>query len=136
MILLLAFFLNACNESTTESPTHAVEDSTPVWRDTVHTTRNAVDWMGAYEGSLEINGKRSKIYIALNKEGNWIARQGKEEQTGKFEWMENGSVIQLKGIRSMPDKYFVGENFIMQLEKDGQLISDDLDGIYTLNKIN
>lgn len=140
--ILSLFFFVACNTVTTADDEAKalknVEQREADNPESLHTTENAVDWHGVYGGSLEINGERQNVSLTLDLDNSWHGKFGaagsEYNESGTFTWIENGSVVQLEGVEYLPGKFFVGENFISQLEKDGHRIMDDLDGIYTLTK--
>lgn len=143
ILFLLSF--TACNSNSGNKQAEVNEDtvatevtsSVPVTPpvDTAHTTQNSVDWHGTYSGTLELNEKKENISITLKEDNTWSATVGSTgAESGNLKWLENGSVIDMEGVKNLPARFFVGENFIMQLEKNGHRIMDDLDGKYTLTK--
>jgi heat shock protein HslJ len=56
------------------------------------------------------------------------------EQKGTYTWNEAGNSIILAGIENGPAKYFVGENYVVQLDREGNKIEGDLAEKYILQK--
>ena len=54
-------------------------------------------------------------------------------ESGSFEWNIEGNTITLVGIEK-PNQYFVGENVLFHLDKDGKRIEGDLATNYELRK--
>ena len=109
--------------------------------DTVHTSKNSLDWDGIYRGVLpcaDCPGIQKTIY--LNKNGSYTLKVkylGKQdsakEYSGKFNWNEQGNTITLNE-NNQATSYFVGENRLTQLDMSGNKITGDLAGKYILSK--
>ncbi|NDV83301.1 copper resistance protein NlpE [Bacteroides sp. 51] len=92
-----------------------------------HNARNSLDYQGTYTGIIPgDDGKTMNISIALT-ESEYVLRitplKENEETTikeGKYTWDKSGSVITLIGVKGIPSKYFVAENQLRQLDKDGK----------------
>ncbi len=102
----------------------------------------SLDWEGTYTGVLPCADCAGiETAIRLNRDGTYLLEArylGKDrearQQRGNFSWNSNGSSIELLGIPSAPNRYFVGENTLTQLDRDGSRITGDLAGRYVLNK--
>ncbi|MCU7548028.1 copper resistance protein NlpE N-terminal domain-containing protein [Chitinophagaceae bacterium LB-8] len=103
-------------------------------------SRNSLDWDGIYRGVLpcaDCQGIQTTVY--LNKDLSYrlkLKYLGKSdsahEYSGKFSWNNEGSTITLDGQEK--SSYFVGENTLTQLDKNGNKISGGLAGKYILSK--
>ncbi len=144
---LAALILVSCNnkKSVPNDPLIIEEDVVVV--DT-HNAQSSLDVDGTYSGTLpgtyegelpSASGPGMKVIITLsgdtykksvtyNKEPNKTF-----ETSGKFTWDKNGSIITLEGEEA-PNKYFVGENKLIHLDMDGNMITGELADQYVLNK--
>ena len=135
---------NDQNENVTEDSLTAVKefaDSTPSLTDR-HNAVSSLDWNGTYKGSLpcaDCEGIATEI--RLGKDLTYILRTsyiGKTtksiEVKGKFKWDEAGNTISLAGITNRPGKYFVGENYLAQMDMSGKRITGGLADKYILAK--
>lgn len=55
-------------------------------------------------------------------------------QKGQYTWDRNGTVITLEGAKGIPAKYFVGENHLRQLDKNGKQHQGEEAASYILRK--
>lgn len=108
-----------------------------------HNSSNSLDIDGTYKGVLpcaDCEGIETEIF--LNKDMNYVKRTkylGKDskvfEEKGNYTWNEAGNTIKLDGIKDGPDRYFVGENYLMQLDLKGNKITGNLGDKYVLTKL-
>ncbi len=112
----------------------------PVFAETVgtddkdtHHAQNSLDWPGIYYGFTPCDDcKGIKTKLALNKNNTYILISqyvGKSErefvEKGKFTSGNKNNTIVLTPRNSSTTKlYFVGENMLIQLDNDGNRISD------------
>ena len=107
-----------------------------------HTSQNSLDWDGTYAGVLPCaDCEGIEIDLTINENNTYILRTrylGKGdkvfEHQGTFTWGKNGSVIYLKGLTGSPNRYFVGENQLFQLNMQGERITGKLADKYILRK--
>lgn len=150
LLLLVAFILlSACtatNKQTVAEPERRSADSARQSQhsDNAHTSRNALDWAGVYEGVLpcaDCEGIQTRLMLSAD--GHYQLSEtylGSGEKTrafqskGEFEWLDDGLRIRLKGRTSAPGLYQVGENQLFHLDQDGQRISGELAAQYRLAK--
>lgn len=105
-----------------------------------HNAKNSLDIFGTYEGTLPTaNGEGMKTVVTLG-DGTFtktITYIGKKDSTseekGNYTWDNSGNVITLENS-TPPNKYFVGENTLTQLDMDGNKIVGDLADKYILKK--
>lgn len=108
-----------------------------------HHAQNSLDWPGIYYGFLPCEDcKGVKATLALNKNNSYILITqyvGKSErqfvEKGKFSWGDKSNTIVLTPRKSpMTQQYFVGENMLIQLDKDGNRIPGKLGDRYILRR--
>lgn len=108
--------------------------------------KTSVDWQGIYTGVVpcaDCDGIFTQI--TLNKDNTYILKteyQGKEGLAetieGTFQWNKAGDIITMDGLneKSMPFAYKVGEDKLIQLDMEGNVISGNLAQNYVLTKID
>lgn len=102
----------------------------------------SLDWAGTYEGILPCaDCEGIKTVISINQDNTYVAKEiyeGKSdslfESKGTFKWDEKGQKIILSDANRHP--YFVGENTLTHLDKDGNKITGVLAKRYILKKVN
>ena len=102
----------------------------------------SLDWEGTYEGILPCGDCDGiKTIISINKDNTYVTKEiyeGKSdsafETKGTFKWDDKGQKITLSNSKRHP--YFVGENMLIHLDKDGNKITGDLEKQYVLKKVN
>jgi copper homeostasis protein (lipoprotein) len=107
-----------------------------------HTSANALDWDGAYEGIIPCaDCEGIQTVLILNKNmtyrlsTTYLGKPGRLfEKTGSFTWNEAGNTVILAGLKSSPDRYFVGEGWVLQLDMKGNRIKGSLAEKYRLRK--
>lgn len=148
--ILFTFLLIACENESTQQEKIAVskmmsEIAKNEEQPMADNSRNALDWQGTYKGTLpcaDCEGIEVSIEIdgdhQVNVEQVYTGRSTKRfTQKGKFEWNKEGSKITC----FLPDskdsmKFLVGENQLIQLDKEGNQISGVLANYYVLKKEN
>ena len=112
--------------------------------DTTHTSRTSVDWDGTYRGVLpcaDCEGLERSVILGKNLSYTVRTKYlGKSDSiyeiSGKFSWNERGNTIMLDGSPEQVSSYFVGENTLTQLDKNGNKITGELAEKYILRKTN
>ncbi|CAM3675175.1 hypothetical protein FSS13T_26580 [Flavobacterium saliperosum S13] len=146
-ILALAVFTLTCtsckNEVKNEATTPvATVDSTTTAPDR-HTSENALDWNGTYEGVIpcaDCPGIETELTLREDKTYSLsVLYQDREKKPtvtqGSFTFDATGSIITLDKNGDQ-NKYKVAEGCIMMLDKDGKEIESDLKENYILKKNN
>lgn len=108
--------------------------------DPAHNARNALDWAGTYRGVLpcaDCEGIETVIVLAYDETYSSSSKYlGKSNapfsEQGNFTWNEAGNTITLES--PSPAQYFVGENQLIRLARDGSRITGDLARHYVLTK--
>ncbi|PTD24253.1 META domain-containing protein [Sphingomonas fennica] len=107
-----------------------------------HDARNSLDWAGAYRGVLPCaDCEGIETVVTLGQDGRFreeVKYLGKGDgkvltREGAFQWNDAGNVVTLEG--DGPARYFVGENRITRLARDGSRITGGLADRYGLEKM-
>lgn len=140
IVLILLYSCNGkgATTSTQESAEQTTEDT---FVPDEHTSQSSLDWDGEYEGIIpcaDCDG--IKINLMLNSDNTFvrtIIHLGQSENQikdeGKFEWDKNGNDISFLEKQN-ETKIKIGENRIMYLIKDGEMINDEVADKYVLIK--
>ena len=107
-----------------------------------HTSRSSLDWAGTYEGVVPCaDCEGIETSIVLDYDDTFVLRTtylGKSdevfEQRGTVVWDERGGAIRLDVPRGAVH-YLVGENVLIQLDREGNRITGDLAPRYRLAKV-
>ena len=143
-LLLSLFLLAGCGESPKKKAfvsEKGTTNSTVILSDQ-HTSANALDWMGTYNGTVPCaDCEGIETEITITKDLTFVMKTtylGKGDQIfeekGSFTWNTAGNTILLQGLQNKPNQYFVGENKIEQLDLSGNRITGDLADKYILKK--
>ena len=112
--------------------------------DTVHNTRNSVDYAGTYKGVTPCGDCEGiEVVLTIDMDSTYshsMKYLGKGDakpviKTGKYVWVDGGT-IQLNGITDGPSKYKVGGGRMWQLDMQGNKIEGELAEKYILTKTN
>ena len=144
IILITLFFLvvSCAKKDKNETTDTMVVDSTEVVVNDDHNAKNSLDYMGYYRGIIpcaDCEGIQTelileeKFYVLKTMYLN-IGNDKFSQQEGTYSWNEAGNTIILEGIDNGPSQYFVGENYLIQLDLKGNKITGDLADKYVLNK--
>jgi len=150
-IALVAVFAAGCNQKSStdmpsnETPSNTAPAASPAATPKAATPDNSMtsaDWAGIYKGvvpcadcegietTITLNSDRT--YVLQTK---YLGRDSKVfEQKGAFTWDEAGGKIQLQDAVGGPDRYLVGENVLIQLDKEGNRITGESADKYVLRK--
>lgn len=138
--LLMTLQLQSCNNSTKkEEGTNEVVTTTTVIDGS--TSQTALDWDGTYEGTIpcaDCAGIKTTIKLYADEtfaySAEYLDKKTTVQDTGKFMWHDNGSVVHLIGL-DLNTKYKVIENALAQLDTEGHQIEGALAKEYILNKV-
>lgn len=94
-----------------------------------HTSQNALDWNGTYVGELKgLENENFSVTLSLEVDGIYSLElndgQKKIQKRNKFNWSSDGQVIELYDANEILNKFFVGENRLMQLNAQGERPQD------------
>jgi uncharacterized lipoprotein NlpE involved in copper resistance len=126
---LVIFGLGACQSN---SRSQAI--------DAAHNSRNSVNWDGVYTGTIPAaSAPGINVQIRLNLDETYevwyqyIDRPDDFTEKGAFKWDQTGSIITLD-TKDFPPYYKVGENILIQLDMQGNVITGSLADNYVLHK--
>ncbi len=131
----------SCNRSQNASKTTDANQPTVAIKE--NNAKDQFHYQGTYFGIIpcaDCEGIETTIHI--NNDGTYVKKAkylGKgdrnvKEVTGKFSWDDTGFIIILEGITDSPNKYYVSEGILTQLDMDGNIITGDLSHNYLLRK--
>ncbi|MDR0230675.1 MAG: copper resistance protein NlpE [Dysgonamonadaceae bacterium] len=136
-ITCLLLGLNACKSKDKEQANSQIA--------TLHNSMISLDWAGTYSGVIpcaDCTGIEVKITLAQDHTFQMSMRyQNRKESdynySGTFRWSADGGSITLEGLDrdKYPTQYKVGENKLIQLDLEGNVITGDLAQNYVLVKI-
>lgn len=139
--VLIAFSYISCKEEIKGDSEVKLLDSTEVVSDG-HNAMNAIDYQGVYYGVLpcaDCEGLETTITLTSKDYIKEVLYQGKSKEImtekGTFTWNEAGNTITLSGSEA-PNQYFVGENDLFHLDREGNRIQGNLASKYRLQKID
>lgn len=142
IILLAVIFTGGCNRSQNSSAS-GNHDKQKAAQSNEKNAKNSFNYHGSYLGVLpcadcegmetEITLKRDNTFVKKTKYLGKGDRQTFEEK-GKYSWDNAGNMIILEGITSAPNKYYVSEGAITQLDMSGNVITGELSEKYRLKK--
>jgi len=143
--LMTLFFLvlSCAKKDKNETTDTMVVDSTEVVVNDDHNAKNSLDYMGMYQGILpcaDCEGIETSLLLEDDKnyllKTNYLGKKNSatKEVRGVYSWNKEGNTIILAGVENAPNRYFVGENYLKQLDMDGNEIEGDLAERYVLQK--
>ena len=107
-----------------------------------HSSRDALDWSGAYTGvtpCADCPGIRTTV--TLHGDGRFERTRfyldrsvAPQTEAGQFAWNPSGSAITLQEPGGDGQQYKVGENTLIHLDRAGDPITGELAGRYVLHK--
>ncbi|MGJ8591262.1 MAG: copper resistance protein NlpE N-terminal domain-containing protein [Aquaticitalea sp.] len=135
IFLAMSLFLNCKDEQKNEE-----DIMTPDMETMGDNSMTSLDWDGTYEGFLPCaDCEGIKTTMTISTDNTYMSReiyQGKSdsifEKKGTFKWDDKGQKITFSDKNR--HSYFVGENMLIHLDKDGDRISGDLANKYILTK--
>lgn len=143
IILLAVAAVAGCKNrnKTTETVETVTEVVVPA---DMHNAQNSLDYEGTYKGTLPCaDCSGIEMTITIDKDGNFTRTMkylGKGDNnefkdSGKYKWDSTGTIIEFQDEKD-PDMYLVGENRLVALDKDGNVIAGELADYYILPKQN
>ncbi|HEY0924325.1 copper resistance protein NlpE [Rheinheimera pacifica] len=136
-ILLVAGCDKAAKQTDNSEPSQNVTQLA----DATHNARTSLDWAGTYQGMLPCaDCEAINTKVTLNTDGSYQLERvyvGKSAQVfteqGVFNWSDIGSTVLLEA--EQPVQFFVAENQLFMLDKQGKRIEGDLAARYRLQKL-
>lgn len=137
---VIALALVSCNNK--NQNTEGVTTTETVEVIDEHTSENALDWAGVYEGILpcaDCEGIETTIRLNQDKSFTITEEYLKEpnlviESKGTFGWDKAGQMITLEAEDDLKRNYKVVENAIIHLDSNGREIQGKLAQFYRLTK--
>lgn len=107
-----------------------------------HSSRTSLDWAGTYSGILPCASCPGiETVVTLHADGSYrLAQLYLDEQPvplksgGRFEWNATGGMVTLDDGSGEAQRYQVGENLLIRLDREGRRIEGPLAGHYVLHK--
>jgi heat shock protein HslJ len=129
-ILALGLSLSACSNSK-----KTANDETA----NVNTSKSMLDWTGTYSGVLPCaDCEGIETIITLNQDSTFAISthylgkdNSKFEKTGKFELNKDSNIVKIDDTA-----YLLGENMLLQLDKEDKKITGNLAENYKLQKVD
>jgi heat shock protein HslJ/uncharacterized lipoprotein NlpE involved in copper resistance len=139
LVLLIVSCTSKVKKETTDE---ILTDSTEMLMNKEHNAKISLDYIGMYQGVLpcaDCEGIETILWVDENNYvlfTNYLGKKNKTESEfrGEYVWNESGNTIILSGIENAPNRYFVGENYLTQLDLDGNKIEGDFAEKYMLQK--
>lgn len=143
IILFSVFVIAGCNRSQNSSKP-GNENSREVSASKGKNAKNTFNYHGKYLGVLpcaDCQGIETEIKLdrdnTFTKKVKYLGKEDHQtfEEKGNFSWDESGNIIILEGITGSPNKYYVTESAITQLDMSGNTITGSLSEKYRLSKV-
>jgi heat shock protein HslJ/uncharacterized lipoprotein NlpE involved in copper resistance len=142
LFFLSLLIMSCAKKAKDEATEEIVADSTEMLMYEEHNAKNSLDYIGMYKGVVpcaDCEGIETTLWLDDNNFvliTNYLGKKSKAESEfrGSYIWNNEGNTIILKGIENAPNHYFVGENYLKQLDMDGNKIEGDLAEKYMLQK--
>lgn len=150
LLVLFIAIVTACNEQPVKVVVKEVEINDTTYDGDTNaisaaldgaTAQNSLDIVGKYKGVLpcaDCEGMETIIELradsTYSREINYLGKKSNTfTATGKWTWV-NGFVINLGSIKEGPNRYFVAEGKLIQLDMSGNRITGNLADKYELKK--
>lgn len=131
----------SCQNNSNKTALYKSDDTTSITVPDGHTSENSLDWAGMYQDTIPCADCPGILTtIKLYDDGTYaysaeyLERNTTTQDTGRFMWHNNGSVIHLKG-KNIDTKYKVGENVLLQADSAGIPIEGNMENVYSLYKV-
>ena len=143
LISIPLLMLMSCNDNTKNISTDDnSKDRNTTTPPDMHTSEIALDWEGRYNGVLPCaNCEGIETTINLNADKTFLIREaylGKGEdpmeETGSFDWTEDGGSVELETVLGGKRTYKVGENVLIARDTEGNEIKGEIAETYRLEK--
>lgn len=142
LIIILAALIYSCSyDKKPDTNTKKNESEKTTFPDN---SRNSLDWAGIYSGMLpcaDCEGIKMSITLKNNltyeREMVYMGKNAAAyKSNGNFRWNEEGNKITLinKNENEKANQYLVGENKLIKLDLNGNIIQGNLKNKYVLEK--
>jgi uncharacterized lipoprotein NlpE involved in copper resistance len=137
LLLGIALLIASCNTKKSDAQGNAVVEEEIVG----DVPMNALDVDGIYVGTLPTasgEGMVVEVTLSGNTYKKTVTYVGKSDEpietVGEFVWDDvSGPIITFIGEEA-PNKYIIGEDRLISLDMDGEIITGDLADMYVLKK--
>ena len=142
-IFCLIFLLVQCKKESSEEVQEEVYGDPYEVIQPMHESRLALDYTGRYEGIVPCaDCEGIETILTLKDTSNYVLEtrylgkgsQNFDQVEGIYQWSEKNNVIRLNGLTDRPNMFFVGENYLIQLNMMGERVTGELASAYFLNK--
>ncbi|GHT76082.1 hypothetical protein FACS189413_17930 [Bacteroidia bacterium] len=137
ILFLVVVAISGCSNSSKQSSKQSEE----IQAIDTHTSQTSLNYHGMYLGTIpcaDCEGIETTIILGDTDYSIKTVYLGKDKtehkETGTYSWDKSGQIITLEGIKNAPNKYFVGENHLRQLDINGDEITGPLAEMYILRK--
>jgi copper homeostasis protein (lipoprotein) len=143
LILAVGLFFIQCKKNETEQVVEEIVGEPYEVISPSHEARLALDYTGRYEGIVpcaDCEGIETVLTLVdtvnFVLETKYLGKPNTDFQKieGMYNWSEKNNVIRLNGITDRPNMFFVGENYLIQLNMMGERITGELETAYFLKK--
>ncbi|MDO6708771.1 copper resistance protein NlpE [Photobacterium sp. 1_MG-2023] len=126
-----------------QAAVQAEEQTQSVYVDTEHNARNSLDWNGTYAGTIPCADCAGiETVLVLGMDGTFeltetylgYEEDGQFRHQGAFTWNDAGNTITLTNDSGDDIQFFVGENQLFRLDREGKRITGNLADMYVLQK--
>ena len=140
-VMAVIMLVAGCDNAAKQTVNNELSQSGTQRADPAHNARNSLDWAGTYQGMLPCaDCEAINMTVTLNTDGRYQLERvyvGKSAQAfteqGVFNWSDIGSTILLEA--EQPVQFFVAENQLFMVDKQGKRIEGELAARYRLQKL-
>jgi heat shock protein HslJ len=138
--IITGLYLTCCTNSNQPAEENQVQEET-MTKDMAHNSENSLDWAGTYRGTIPCEDCDGiETTISLSREKTYTRSMifiGKStepiSETGSFSFTEDGNAVVLEAAEGSR-MYKLGENALIHLDNDGNVITGELSEAYRLEK--
>ena len=137
---LSLFFLAACNQPASNNNASTADTTITQAVIDEHTAEKSLDWAGTYEGTIpcaDCPGIKTTVVLnddhTFQYDTEYLEKKVTTTDKGTFSWENNGSTVSLKG-KEINSTLKVGENQLILLDTEGNVITGELADHYILKK--
>jgi len=141
-LAIIVLFVVSCNQNQRNNANDRVNETEQVTIERTQTPQ-AEQHRGTYKGTVpcaDCEGIETVLELKANNEYvrkmKYLGKgDGKEfEEKGRYSWNDAGNTITLEGVTESPNKYWVEQNQLVQLDMDGNAIDGELANNYILRR--
>lgn len=141
LLAILGVFVFGCGNQKSKDNSGTAENNHGI--PDMHTSQIALDFVGTYKGIVpcaDCEGIETTIELKADETFEvQTVYLGKSDEvfmnSGHYYWTDDGRSIHLHGLENGSPYYFVGENQLIQLDREGNRITGELAEKYVLKKV-